>query len=187
AGEDVLRACVDGGVLLRGHVARDPAVGRLPERVLRVLLHDLVLGRRLVGRQLAVLLALLRDGVFAGRDLVTAATLTGLRLHGALLILTLRGLADAEDGTEHGGNVCHLLSRPHVVVGLLSMRLADVGVLPVDGRANARLDRLPAGASQRVASMARVFNRVRAVRAGKVLAGYFLPGRGVQFSHCTLP
>src|SRR5271165_7029033 len=116
---------------------------------------------------------------------MVAATLLGLRLHGALLVLTLWGLADAEDGTEHGGNVCHLLSRPHVVIGLGSVGLADVGVLPVYGRTHARLDRLPAGASQRIASVARVFNRVRAVRSGEVLAGYFLPGRRLQFSHCT--
>src|SRR5277367_1620263 len=82
-----------------------------------------------------------------------------------------------------GAMFAMLFSCPHVVVGLLSVRLADVGELAVYSRADAALYRLPAGASQRIASVARVFYRVRADRSSEVLAGYFLPGRSVQLSH----
>src|SRR5271170_1849669 len=75
----------------------------------------------------------------------------------------------------------------HVVIGLGSVGLADVWIFPVYGRANARLYRLPAGAGQRVASVARVFDGVRTVRAGKVLAGYLVSCRRLQFSHCSRP
>src|SRR5271155_941020 len=76
---------------------------------------------------------------------------------------------------------------PHVVVGLWSVGLADVGVLLVHGRAHARLDRLPAGAGQRVASVARIFDGVRTVRAGKVLAGDLVSCRRLQLSHRSRP
>src|ERR1700735_3834033 len=42
-----------------------------------------------------------------------------------------------------------LFSCPHIVVGLRSAGLADIWILPVDGRAHARLYRLSTGAGQR--------------------------------------